>query len=297
MDPNSPTSSAATNEQPTPQPTQPKKSNKSLIIIICALIGIVIIAAIIVVLLLNKNSDKIDCETTQKIIGVWNAPGEDSFTYAYNSDGTGIAKAYGSKSDFNYTISACNEINVNIWGLERKVSVEFNGNNMIFTGKDDASDYKITFKRISGDPKDIDNDILINADQATNNTERRNHISFIMSLITNYTVNNRKAPEEKEDFNLFLENYVDSEYKTDPDGTDYIFRFGGECQDRESCWGIHGPRLEGAEKPRKFNHTIYYFYSAKCGNENEVVKSDQKKSVVLYSVLDGGETYCATNAN
>ncbi len=326
-----PTPIPHTQPQPTPvQPSQPapvsqapatpapaKKSNKTLIIILCAIIGIIAVAAVVMVLLMNKQPQKTStnnsntssnvspdipeddetCGNKQKIVGVWESTSKtaDKYTYAFDSNGSGIAVSEGTETEtFEYTVT-CTTLKAKIWGLEKTLDIEFDENKMTLSDKEDEFGYSATFKHVSDNPEDIseyiENDHIL---QSANDVKRRNHLALILSQSLGYIANNRKAPKTENDFKLFVKNYIDDDYKTDPDGTDYQFKFAGECKSEESCWGKGNEK--GIKKPSKLDHSIYYFYNAKCNDNNDIERTEQSKSIVFYYILENKDAYCVSNS-
>ncbi len=310
MEPNSPINPVTPNEQPVPTPTpkpQPtsatttpaKKSNKLLIIILCSIIGLIAIIAVAIALIMSNSQDSKTCSNNKNIIGVWESTSTsaDKYTYAFDSDGNGVAMLDGSKTEFTYTVT-CSELIANWAGIQRIMKLQIDGDTLTLSEVEYYNGYEATFKRVSTNPKDIDSGSSnTNLRQSTNNTERCEALSHLLSEMTSYLANNRgKAPSTESTFDSFIENYIDDDYKTDPDGTDYNFKYVGQCFNETTCWG-KGNNEKVVKEPTGFDHTIYYFYSAKCGSDDNVIGAEKTREIAFYYKLEGNQPRCVSNSN
>ena len=119
----------------------------------------------------------------------------------------------------------------------------------------------------------------------------------ILSQMSTYIVNNRRAPYNISTFETFIKNYVVSEkIENDPDGSKYSFKFNGECKSGDSsCWGSKNEK--NTKKPTEFDHMVYYFNNATCSSDDEVVYASGNKNVVIYYVLEGEDKVICNSNN
>jgi hypothetical protein len=162
------------------------------------------------------------------------------------------------------------------------------------------------------------NDTKKNKTVAAAKTERKNTAAKVLSSVTTYIANNRKAPtgfvyreSGKSKCNgsgtgcNFIEYYLD-DLDDDPDGVPYGVTVTENLLDSSKITKSFGSKksylseskgeytIDGSDPLSE--HMIYIIPGAKCNpDNNNAIKGSSKKSVAVLYYLGDDEIYCGTN--